>query len=408
MRTETMTSVSVNQSGRRSAGAASTYSALLSAVFVAAIMVPLAGLLVGGDDPGKEKRRLAPLPAPPASLEELRNLPEQLDAFISDHFGLRRGLIRLQSHIMGRLFGKSTTQTVVIGREGWLFFGADQSVALYRNDRPLAGEDLARWRDTLKRRQAWTAERGIPYLFVVAPDKHSIYPDLMPPELTKLRPQSQLDQLAEAMRPAPEVAFLDLRASLLKARAVAPVYLRTDTHWNAFGGYAGYRAIMEALARQVPGLPLVTLTREDFARVDIAGGDLAESLQSSAGDEDLRPKPGATSLCAFTVTREEAPSWLGDGTWLYRSRCPTAPRKLMVIRDSFGEALLPYISQSFGEVVYVFDPSLPDFARFQALVDRERPDLVIEERVERRLQFLPDPNSRPARMGPDGGLQPED
>ncbi|WP_052293659.1 alginate O-acetyltransferase AlgX-related protein [Azospirillum sp. B510] len=402
-----MTSATVKQAGRRSASAVSSYGALLSAVFVAAILVPLAGLLVGGDDPGKEKRRLAPLPPPPASLAELQNLPERLDAYISDHFGLRRGLIRLQSHIMGRLFGKSNTQTVVIGREGWLFFGGDQSVPLYRNDRPFAEEDLARWRDTLKRRQAWAAERGIPYLFVVAPDKHSIYPDLMPPELTKLRPRSQLDQLAEAMRQAPEVGFLDLRAPLLEAKAGgAPVYLRTDTHWNMYGSYVGYRAIMDALAGRVPGgLPRVTLGMEDFAQVAIGGGDLAEMLQYGARDEDVRPKSGSV-LCAFTVAREESPTWLGKGTWLHRSHCPTASRKLMVIRDSFGDGLLPYISQGFGEVVYVFAPSLPDFARFQALIDRERPDLVIEERVERRLQNVPDANWPPAQPGPDG-LRPQ-
>ncbi|MEI9865253.1 MAG: hypothetical protein WDN00_12025 [Limisphaerales bacterium] len=45
-----------------------------------------------------------------------------------------------------------------------------------------------------KKRRDWLAKRGIAYLFVVAPDKHSIYPEELPGWAVKVRPQTKLDQ----------------------------------------------------------------------------------------------------------------------------------------------------------------------------------------------------------------------
>jgi hypothetical protein len=58
------------------------------------------------------------------------------------------------------------------------------------------------------------------------------------------------------------------------------------------------------------------------------------------------------------------------------SRLPRA----IVFHDSFGIALVPYLAESFGRVLFVpssrFDPDL---------VLRERADVVIQEEAERYL-----------------------
>ena len=59
---------------------------------------------------------------------------------------------------------------------------------------------------------------------------------------------------------------------------------------------------------------------------------------------------------------------------------PPAGPRAVIFRDSFGSAMIPYLSEHFSRAVYVwrndFDPSL---------VEAERPDVVIQEWVGRHL-----------------------
>ena len=97
---------------------------------------------------------------------------------------------------------------------------------------------------------------GIPYLFVVAPSKHDVYPEFMPDRLNRVRDDSRLDQLMayiEAFFPAPPVDILDLRPTLAEARkSGVRLFHKTDTHWNDRGAWAAYRKAIIA-SRPRPG-----------------------------------------------------------------------------------------------------------------------------------------------------------
>ena len=381
------------------------YCLAMIVLLIGAIAAPLPGLFATPQVSGGEKRRLAPRPVLPVTKADWEALPDRWNAFINDHFGFRLKLIKLHSWEMLTLFNKSVSQRVIIGRAGWLFYKDDNSAELFRNEYPLTDQDVDRWVASIRRRQQWTAERGIAYLLAVAPDKHTIYPEYMPAEMGKTGPQSQLDQIVAASRATADLPLLDLRPALLaaKAQSLRPLYWRTDTHWTSYGAYVGYRAIMERLSHQVSGQPVLDLGDEAFVRrTRDTPGDLAGMLALPTPEEEVFVDEGHYR-CHYQTTNDPVPSWLTAVSPLIRTRCPEAHGKLLVIRDSFSTALLPFISQSFGEVVYAWTvPYERDFARVQALVDREHPDMVIEEWVERSLQWTPDPLSPPARPSPDG------
>jgi hypothetical protein len=58
------------------------------------------------------------------------------------------------------------------------------------------------------------------------------------------------------------------------------------------------------------------------------------------------------------------------------------PRAVVVV-DSFGGALAPYLSEHFARSVFLTRILPPD--QRLAIIDRERPDVVIEEIVERNV-----------------------
>lgn len=62
----------------------------------------------------------------------------------------------------------------------------------------------------------------------------------------------------------------------------------------------------------------------------------------------------------------------------------------LVFHDSFMRAMSPYISSQFGRVVYVW--ARPDSDMLIRMVAQEKPDVVIEERIERYMRTPPLPD----------------
>jgi hypothetical protein len=54
--------------------------------------------------------------------------------------------------------------------------------------------------------------------------------------------------------------------------------------------------------------------------------------------------------------------------------------RAVVFRDSFGSAMIPFLSEHFSRAVYVWQNDMAP-----ALVEEERPDFVIQEWVGRHL-----------------------
>ena len=75
--------------------------------------------------------------------------------------------------------------------------------------------------------------------------------------------------------------------------------------------------------------------------------------------------------------------------------------RAVVFRDSFGSALIPFLSEHFSRALYLWQYNVdPD------VVLDERPDVVIQEWVGRRLSTLPpyDPfEAESGRSGKSGG-----
>ena len=61
----------------------------------------------------------------------------------------------------------------------------------------------------------------------------------------------------------------------------------------------------------------------------------------------------------------------------------------VVFRDSFASGMYPYLSETFARVAYYW--AYPTSDDFYKIIELEKPDVVIEERVERMFQAVPEP-----------------
>ena len=106
-------------------------------------------------------------------------------------------------------------------------------------------------------RHRWCEERGIRYVVVVCPDKHSIYPEYLDDVHQRHPPPKPLPLLFSKLS-GTNVRVVDLTPPLLAAKPVneEPLYFRLDTHWNPHGNLVGYREVAGAVAEKVIGFPV--------------------------------------------------------------------------------------------------------------------------------------------------------
>jgi len=100
-------------------------------------------------------------------------------------------------------------------------------------------------------------------------------------------------------------------------------------------------------------------------------------MPSRVREDDVAPLGKVladTTRCAHRIDRNEFP-----GFEMYVCDKPGLPRAVM-LRDSMAIALIPLLSENFSRIVYVSSRTLD-----RDLIEREKPDIVIEELVERSL-----------------------
>jgi alginate O-acetyltransferase complex protein AlgJ len=331
-----------------------------------------------------EKRAPAKFPAFAATFDGLRTFLAGLEAYYSDHFGFRKRLIRWEHRWKRDLFKESTLSDVMIGRDGFLFYAGDNMIEDFRGTKPFEIAQLQAWQSLLEGRRNWCARHGIKYMFVLTPDKHSVYPEFLPDWMTRVGKETRADQFINWMKAHSNVEVLDLRPPLIEAKKIQRTYLFTDTHWNFFGGFIGYQNVIETLSKQMPELKPLSLDQFEQKTTEQPGGDLAGML----GEEQtlreknyfgLEPKPPLEALKTVTETNFLNKKW-GN---LAEPRITTNPRaqgKAILFHDSFALGWVPFLGYHFHQVVYIWKYNWE-----KTFVEREKPDVVIDEMLERFL-----------------------
>ncbi len=330
-----------------------------------------------------EYRALAPWPAPAFA----RTFPAEFERAFADRFGGRSTLLRLHHRAMVGVFGVSPAPNVMIGRDGWLFFLGEDGRALdrqYRGTLPVTDAEIAAVVAELARRQRFLAAHGIAYVVTIVPDKFTLYPEHLPAWVGAPARPTPLDRLVAALKADGHVRFADLRAPLEAAKARARVYFMTDSHWNLLGAAVGYDAIMREVRRALPAGRLDSIAPAAMPPytdgVDVYAGDLARQV----GFPPRYREPDYAPL-SKVLGRPEARCGrrIDDGAdagfEFYACAKPGLPRAV-VYRDSMAIPLIPLLSENFSRIVYVGDRRLDP-----ALILREKPDVVIDEMVERSM-----------------------
>jgi len=336
-----------------------------------------------------EKRKLAPLPTLNYSLSSVQAFPALFDAYVEDHFGFRALMVRMHNFSMIKLFGISPSKLVVIGSDDWYFFNADGSIKDFLGGIRLGPRKLANTDYLLQDRKEWLDSIGTKYLFLPVPNKEMIYDDYLPTQIQQNRGVGIYHQILGYIQKNGSFRdYIDVEQLMIGNRDEMELFLRTDSHWNHDGTYLTYREIMRRIDAWYPDIDVLG-KRDERKMVYDFSGDLSILMNLRGLITEDAPDVVVGEECVTRPLKRmdsllELPEYhdLDAHRLPVQSGCSEQKYSAVMLHDSFGRFLRPYLSQQFETITYINHLGFEDA---KAIIERLKPDVVIEQRVARNM-----------------------
>jgi len=332
-----------------------------------------------------ENRRLASKPK--LDIERLDYFPKEYDAYFNDHFGFRNDLIIFNSGFRLNVLGISPFEKVAKGKEGWLF-SAKEYLVDYRAKQLFTNSDLEKIAKALEYRKDWCNKQDIKFYLAVAPGKPSIYEEYLPSFLRRVHGISRYEQLKNYLSENSTFELIDLQNSMITNKTNDLLYYKTDPHWNSMGGFFAYQEILNTIQMDFPQLSILKLDDYSLSYDSIPGRNLARMLNMPEEYPDIEVMLSPKFETKATWGKKE--NYIIPEDFYYKKEyeivkyVPGSNQpKIMIIRDSFINALIPYIDETFSRTVYIWDNW--KYQLNKPIVENEKPDVLLILLVEKNL-----------------------
>jgi len=331
-------------------------------------LVPLLFIGIRPGEGRSENRTPAPLPELYVQSGGPNwNYLQEAGDFFTDHFAFRQELVTADAMARAGLFHVSPVEDVIIGENGWLYYTA--TLDDYQHRDSVSERMLYNIAHNTALMQQYAESLGKTFLFTIAPNKNSLYPENMPKRLNY-----QLTSDSDAQRLLPwlmeeDIHYVDLYGLFREQEET--LYYARDSHWNQKGAVLVYNALLDACEKPHESYGQIgTETTDDYY------GDLSRMLYPLGGEAEEEHRYQKPFTWEYTKGQAVEDNFI-------QTVCKNGSQSLLMYRDSFGNSLLPYMAESFANAAFSKQVPYPltDLVNYS-------PDIVIVERVERHLPTL--------------------
>ena len=292
----------------------------------------------------------------------------QLGTYFEKHIAFRPYLITADSLVQNKLFMSSGVDSVIAGKNNWLFYKS--TLDNYTGRNLLSDDQIQGIVGNLELIKGYCDSENVDFLFTVSPNKNTLYPDNIPYYCSGIvSDERDADRLQDALMNT-DVSYCDLFSLFENEDRV--LYLERDSHWTNEGAALAFDSMLSVL-----GKDHVDFSLTESKRVKDFYGDLSKMVYPSK----LYPE-----FNTYYDT-DERYKYINDVTSVEDTYIQTQSESsgsLYMYRDSFGNALIPFFASSYGNAC--FSKSLPSDLKEQ--FSENRSDTYILEIVERNISHL--------------------
>jgi len=313
-------------------------------------------------------------PSKAGANEQLSKAPEFLKAdgswnpdflkdaagWVSDHFFLRQELISIDNWISANVFKTSGAESVILGKEGWLYF-ADTLPDYSYTEHMTAREYFCAFHN-LSLMAEYAKSQGKEFLFVAVPNKNLLYPQYMPEDILRKENSAWMEMTSQLDHR--KIPYVDLYRVFRQEDE--ELYFAHDSHWNSKGAALGADAILKGFGVES------RYFADAFSQTKPHTGDLYEMLYPAFADPESDVLYGGTLDFSYVGNAKKPDS-------ITLETAGKGQGRLLAYRDSFGNLLYPYLADSYAS------------ARFSRSVSYDltlEADHILIELVQRNLGYL--------------------
>ncbi|HJN05747.1 MAG TPA: hypothetical protein QF480_03955 [Bacteroidales bacterium] len=328
---------------------------------------------------------------PELDWSDIDNFPEEFDKYYTDNFDFRNQFLLFNSRLKIQLFNVPPVNSkAIIGDDGWMYLIKNMK-DVYLGKNIADTNKLKRYSDIFNYRKKYLDSIGCAYYIVIAPVKTSVYPEYLPLSQRNLPQTSLTDQLINLLDTIEELNIVDLRPIFRDSKGDIRMYHKTDTHWNAYGSYVAYKAIMNVISIDFPELIPHSISKYKIDSIDVKGMNLTSILGIYHGifENKITCEPTFKKKSKEGQKRNyPVYEWFrfkSEYEQVFTTENDSL-LKLMLVRDSFGKAIMPFLSEHFSESVYIFDGWHHDLN--EDIVINEKPDIFVQLVLESQIPYL--------------------
>lgn len=329
-------------------------------VFLGVLAVPLLLIAVKRDP-------AFPLPK---SLGECFFFPEEFKHYVANDLPLRNDFARIHNRALLAVNGPSEVGKVIVGKKGWMFLRIGRDM----RDHGFDHHDLSALREKHEQRAQICRELGIKYRVLFVPSKENLYSEYLPDRFQGwVSTNESVSQVGRFLSTKSVlIPTVDVLARFQSAKKVSDLYFHTDSHWNEFGGFIATEELMRSLSPSYEGARYRIEMRKSI------GGNEAQILGVQDQVTENYPRvvvhdgrqPTMANGKPIAMDTINLNTFDLKGT---RTICPDAPFKSVVVyHNSFGVALLPFISRHFQKSLFMWHHFVEEQVR------AERPQVVVD------------------------------
>ncbi len=360
-------------------------------VFITIISFPIINgrLKLVSDIASSENRQMTQEPV--MKLTYLDPFPGKYEKYYNDNFTIRFLMVKYFNLINIELFKKSPVPgQVVIGNNKWLYM-AGKELESYKGENRFDQSELEAFKLELEYRKKYLGERGCKFYLMIAPDKASIYPEYMPGNIFRINEQSWGEQLIEYLDNNSEIRPVDVFDVLREKKGNELLYFKLDNHWNQLGAFYCAVEFFERLHADLPAISVPSIEDYNISKSVITTGNILSMLSYTGNYSDysykLAPKSGFQAVDVKSAGYPVVPGF--PYPWEYemdKEIQGSSKPKILIICDSFGGNIFPFIAEDFGRSVKIFDSW--QFKLNEDIVNSEKPDVMLVIALESNIRSM--------------------
>lgn len=307
-------------------------------------------------------------------------LVDGLNSYVNDRVGFRDEAITAYQIINDRLFHYLIHPLYEYGKDGWIMTREWDDIQTFHLDLEEGFDD--RFAAYMKEKQRICNESGADFMFLLIPNKETVYPEYLSDGYSIKEQESKSDKIIRTLE-SEGVPYLYLLPKFRELKGEIQLYnVKNDSgHWNENGMFYGNVELYDFLIKNFDD-SIVPISMDEF---DVGSNTEKYLLQSRFPINEALPSY-TNKKEDFMTPEEDAFLDAVEDMGLERARVyvvndkmPDAPR-LLVFGDSYFGHEMKFLGNHFSSTCYIHSLEI---SHFNELVEAFDPDLVIIEATER-------------------------